>query len=495
MAGKFIILMAVAAMLCGCRGEETETPHPDAPTEEPVVQVELTGCRGCHPKASLGAHEGLECVTCHKGRDGSEEQEKAHEGLVVRPAHPEFMDEICGPCHMEKIQAAHTSPHFTLKNVVNQVRTHFGAETSLNDLTEIPVTDAPEDTLELADDMLRRRCLRCHVYSAGDDYAYTRHGSGCAACHVAYSGAEIIRHAMLPRPTDQQCMSCHYANHVGADYYGQFEHDFNWEYRTPYTTAEPFIRPYGVELHDLAPDIHQQAGMTCLDCHSGPELMNLNPETTLSCRSCHEYRPDENSTGLPNLSFENGTLVLTTLYDGTRLNVPQMSHPSHREFGNLVACQVCHGQWGFNDSTTHLLRSDLDEYDEWERLTVQSSSEVEQILEHNLNSDEEELLPAMRDGITGIPRYGLWYKGFTQRRWEEVVIGRDRDGVIRVFRPILDLRLSWIRDEDDVRFDNVRGSGSGLVPYTPHTTGKAGLFYRDRFLHLLDPATPAEGSR
>ncbi len=495
MREKLIILLATAVILCGCREEDNKTAPVEAPEKPPVVQTKPTDCQGCHPSISLGAHESLTCVTCHRGRNDTGEIEKAHEGLVKQPAHPDSMEMVCGPCHQQTIQAAHTSPHFTLKNTVNLVRTHFGARTTLDDLTKIPVTEVPEDTLGLADDMLRRRCLRCHVYSRGDGYAYTRRGTGCAACHVAYSGQEMISHEMLSRPADRQCLSCHYANHVGGDYYGRFEHDFNWEYRTPYTTTEPFVRPYGVEQHDLAPDIHQQAGMTCLDCHSGSELMNLNQETTLTCRSCHEYRPDENITDLGNLSFKDGSLVLTTLKDGTRLDVPQMRHPAHNEFGSQVACQVCHGQWSFNDFTTHLLRSDLDDYDEWERLTVQSSSEVEQILEHNLYSDEDELDPSMHDGITGIPKYGLWYKGFTQRRWEEPVIDRDRDGVIRVFRPILDLRLSWIRDEDDVRFDNVQGKESGLLPYTPHTTGKAGLFYRNRFRHLLDPNPATESSR
>ena len=27
-------------------------------------------------------------------------------------------------------------------------------------------------------------------------------------------------------PTDKQCLSCHYGNYVGGDYYGRYEHDF-----------------------------------------------------------------------------------------------------------------------------------------------------------------------------------------------------------------------------------------------------------------------------
>jgi hypothetical protein len=54
-----------------------------------------------------------------------------------------------------------------------------------------------------------------------------------------------------------------------------------------------------------------------------------------------------------------------------------------------------------------------------------------------------------------------------------------------VFRPILDLSLSAVAKDGNVIFDNLTGSGDGLLPYTPHTTGLAGIFYLNRFSHLL----------
>jgi hypothetical protein len=93
----------------------------------------------------------------------------------------------------------------------------------------------------------------------------------------------------------------------------------------------------------------------------------------------------------------------------------------------------------------------------------------------------------MRDGLTGESRQGIWYQGFGQRRWEEMIIQKDTDGVVKVFRPVLDLRLSMVEADGQVLFDSIKGSGTGLRPYTPHTTGHAGLFYLDRFKHLLAP--------
>ncbi len=68
------------------------------------------------------------------------------------------------------------------------------------------------------------------------------------------------------------------------------------------------------------------------------------------------------------------------------------------------------------------------------------------------------------------------------RRWETVQLGRDEKGKIFVMRPILDLHLSWIDENHRVRFDAVPAlSGNkGLQPYVPHTTGPAGMFYRQR---------------
>ena len=68
------------------------------------------------------------------------------------------------------------------------------------------------------------------------------------------------------------------------------------------------------------------------------------------------------------------------------------------------------------------------------------------------------------------------------RRWESVQLGRDTSGRISVMRPVLDLHLSWIDEEHNVRFDAIQAQSAdkGLQPYTPHTTGPAGIFYRQR---------------
>ena len=439
-------------------------------------------CIDCHQVHMDESHQ-LACIVCHKGNEQEKDQDKSHFGLIAKPAHPDHMAEHCGSCHEVQASGVAGSSHLTLSNKTNRVREHFGADSTLAAASEIPRVDEPETILDLADDMLRRSCLRCHLSYQGDDYPATHRGTGCAACHMSYENGQLSEHTLLAQPTDNQCLSCHYGNYVGFDYYGRFEHDLNAEYRTPYFENEP-NRDFGVEYRQLARDIHQQKGLMCIDCHSGTTLMGLDT-TVISCSDCHDA--ERLSAELPFSVTKNSddTFSLVSV-SGNSHPLPLMSHPAHGSWNNQVSCQVCHAQWSFNDKETHLLRSDTDNYDEWDRLTVQGSSEVEKFLENNLVFENEEQEPTMTDKLTGSSKSGIWYKGYSERRWEGVRLGRDKSGRIAVMRPILDLTLSWIDEDDEVIFDSYRVEDKPtMLPYTPHTTGAAGLFYEDRIRAFL----------
>ncbi len=446
-------------------------------------QSQLNSCRNCHAQIELDNNHELLCTQCHRGNSTTKDKTKAHAGLLAHPASPQNMQSTCGACHQAQVTSCAKSSHFTLRPVINTTRDYFGIITPLANLTEIPLNKRPSTPDELVNNMLRRQCLRCHVYTAGDNYPYVRRGTGCAACHLQFTNGKLDGHTFI-RPGQRQCLSCHYGNHVGNDFAGSYEHDYNWEYRTPYTTREPFVRPYGIELHQLTPDIHFQKGFTCLDCHTGAELSGNQKK--ISCAACHD--PKVIPPALSNIRKQQDRFILTTIGDGKNHFIPRLTHPAHARYPQ-VACQVCHAQWAFNDSSMYLMLSYSTDAEPWERLTIQSSSQVEAFLDHNLNSDDDERDPTMADTVTGRILPGIWYQGFTQRRWKDIIIRQDRDGRIKVFRPILDLHLSAIDENDNVLFDNITGQGSGLLPYTPHTTGPAGLFYEQRFLHLLDKFT------
>lgn len=479
-------------LLLGCSREENKTQDSKSPKKAESVSTQ--GCIGCHP-FTIDNNHNLGCSTCHDGNDKDDNKEQAHNNLVTKPAHPDHMQKTCGNCHQELVQSASGSLHFTLHNEINTIRKLFGATESLASLTDILIHNKIETALDLTDDLLRRRCLRCHVYSEGDVYPESVRGTGCAACHLEYKNGELQSHNFLKIPTDEQCLHCHYGNYVGSDYYGRYEHDFSLEFRTPYRTDEQYPRPYGVEYHQLAPDIHQTKGMSCIDCHGRKQLMGIShgaaindiPESIITCSSCHNWQPGE-TLPLENLRTENSQLILITRHEGKKLPVPSLRHPAHQTYGKQVACTVCHAQWTFNDTKTHLVRHDAEDYDPWELLTVQGSFEVEDQLITNLYGEGEGYeVPFMRDKISGTPYLGIWFKGYKIRRWESPLIGRDQDGVLKIFRPILDLHLSYVNAEEKVVFDAVSGQDkrNGLRPYTPHTTGKAGAFFRERLKENL----------
>ncbi len=387
------------------------------------------------------------------------------------------MAAVCGGCHAQQMERCGQSGHFTLRNEVNLIRRQFGLE-PVSSLRELPEPNSPPQSKEdLVNDLLRRRCLRCHLGTAGDSYPLTQRGLGCAACHLRKTEGKLASHA-FSLPDEARCLSCHYGNRVGGDFAGMHEHDLGSDFRAPQASKAPHLRPYGVEQHDLAPDIHRQRGLTCLDCHSGAELSGK--QAAVRCADCHDPQPGQRPP-LQNLRREGGQLILTSKAGGKEHPVPRLQHPAHAQYGGKVACQVCHAQWSFNDQGTHLLLTYSADTAPWTALSVQSNSEAEQFID----SDGGE--PSMTDNLTGKKKPGIWLQGYGLRRWENMLIRQDADGMIKVFRPLLDLHLSAVDAQGKIigGFDNLSGGADGLLPYTPHTTGPAGLFYEQRFLYLL----------
>jgi hypothetical protein len=428
------------------------------------------GCIGCH-KLELDANHQLGCSSCHAGEPSASGRQTAHRDMISQPAHPDNMDKSCGSCHRQIVAGIRETRHFTLADEINLVRKALGAKDSIAQPADIPKGADTPTLIGLGDDLLRRRCLRCHVYWKGDGYKETIHGTGCAACHLSFEKGALQSHYFVRLPDDRQCLHCHYGNFVGADYYGRFEHDFNSEYRTPFSPEGSSERPYGVEYHQLKADVHKQAGMECIDCHSGAELMGKHGvggggRTELSCRSCHR-------------SPKEGPLQVKTRRRGLLLTALPLSNPAHDRYGKKVGCGVCHAQWSFFDEGTHLIRLDTMDFSSWQDLTVQSSYEVEVQLEEALYGGGGFDKPFMQDKISGGNWLGLWLKSYGQRRWEKIVVCADEKQRLQVCRPLLDLHLSYVDDQQKVVFDSVpiKNDKMRLLPYTPHTIGKAGMFY------------------
>ena len=428
-------------------------------------------------------HNTLSCTTCHAGGINVPDKEQAHLNLIAEPALPRHINKTCGPCHTKISKQITTSLHYSLKKSTNLFRKAFGATEPLQTFLNTPQVVPPHSILDLADDLLHRRCFNCHPFNHGDDYPLTGHGTGCGSCHLHFVEGSLVNHN-FQKPHDDQCFSCHYGNYVGFDYYGRFEHDLNTEYRTPYTTKDKFFRPYGIEFHQLRPDIHHLKGLWCIDCHSGTELMSSDG-AKISCESCHVET--ELISTLPRGVKKIADHYIFHAVDGRDHPLPTLRHPAHFTYQGQVTCQACHAQWTFNDLGKHYIRYDNDGYDTWDALTTQGNFTVQSILENNLDFDKDEIPPEMDDKLSGKIGIGIWLKSYSQRRWGDIKLGRDRKGRITTLRPMLDYYLSWVDEDDIVRFSSQesRADNNGYQPYTPHTTGAAGIFYQQRIRRYL----------
>ena len=440
-------------------------------------------CIQCHPVELDKAHA-FSCSNCHNGNENKKTKELAHVGLISKPAHPDHAEASCASCHSELVAGTAHNAHYLLPSYTSLI------SDTIDDVVSHPYHlhsfAEPSSGTELLQDALTRKCLRCHVYHSGDDFPLTRRATGCGACHLEYYDGAMVSHRFQKRPKDTACLSCHYGNRVGFDYYGYFEHDLNEEYRTPYTTRKAFFRPYGVEYHNLEADVHKRAGLVCVDCHHQAQLMG-KPGKRAECRSCHDINFLSDGTAGATKDENNSYLYLSPA-TGKSFKLPLMSHPAHLQYQNRVSCQACHAQWSFKDNQTHLLRIDHDDFDEFEKLTLDGDSHVHHVLFSNIDFDSEIQAVSTDHYLTGESFPGIWVQGYLERRWENTDLISGDDGIIHVSRPMLDLYLSWIDREEFIRFDNFRpiATQRPALPYIPHTIGRADAFFRQKLSPFLD---------
>jgi hypothetical protein len=259
---------------------------------------------------------------------------------------------------------------------------------------------------EYQDLYLTKACMRCHLWSFGDNkFPADFRSSGCTACHMNYADdglsqsadptvskdtpAHPIRHELTQAITTAQCMHCHYrGGRIGPSYMGFREGGGAG-------LDPPHVGTTGVAMHghdadyyiadedtrndhdETPPDVHFQAGMDCVDCHTSHDVHgdgHLYTDTNLAvevrCETCHGSADSlsdmKTRLGNPmkNLSQDGqGAIWLTTKLKGLKLRVPQIkpaidaATPSsylHRSMGrnedgfshlDTMSCDACHSAW------------------------------------------------------------------------------------------------------------------------------------------------------
>ena len=293
------------------------------PSPLPVVMDRPEGCLVCHRGVTgLGhAHrpEAVGCASCHGGDVFTLHKGRAHGGMETIPGNLASARRRCGqaPCHPSIVTRVERSVMTTMSGIVAVNRAVFGETTSANDAALQHVRRLGRTP---ADTHLRQLCASCHVgadkLALGPNGEDTR-GGGCNACHLAYSPetlsalaryeAEKARgsaEAPVAHPAvsldihNGQCFGCHSrSGRISTSYEGWHE-----IHEPPAAASDP-ARPSPSRFRVLEdervfervmPDIHQQRGLDCIDCHTSNEAMGdggahgrKRLQLRVACADCH----------------------------------------------------------------------------------------------------------------------------------------------------------------------------------------------------------------
>ncbi len=235
------------AAVGGCGG--------DAPHYEPYDRVFLGG--DGYEKFKKTTHGQLSCTTCHGGVDGTYEKEVAHSGSFIKHPSEEYMQK-CAGCHPDQTENFSTSLHNgTGQKWKVTLRSGLAGPEEFDQL--------PAHQIE----GYNANCAHCH--------------GTCGNCHVnrpesAGGGLQDGHNFTDDVSMTKTCGKCHVSRGIHA-----------------YLGVAP----------GTVPDVHYtEAGMECLDCHTGHELHG-NGDSTLvqryayselpECENCHDDIAESNT--------------------------------------------------------------------------------------------------------------------------------------------------------------------------------------------------------
>jgi len=256
-------------------------------------------CASCHDRedeAPPGVHAsfGKACEICHLGNPAETDEDLAHEGMEREAGALQTVELTCGRegCHVRETDRVATSLMATGRGLISVDRWVFG---------EIETPDGTETLPELlahpspspAQSHLRKLCAGCHLGTRRDDRDDAVFGgSGCGACHVDPMPTPTSPHPAIEATVpDTRCLGCHSRSaRVSLSYQGLAET------RAPPDAgcADPETLHDGRSACRTEADVHQVAGMGCVDCHLHTDLMgdgighrHEEEQVEITCEACH----------------------------------------------------------------------------------------------------------------------------------------------------------------------------------------------------------------
>lgn len=290
---------------------------PPAPSPLPSAMGRPEGCLVCHRGVTgLGdAHrpEAVGCASCHGGDTLTLDKDRAHAGIRAIPGNLADAAASCGQaaCHAAVIARVERSVMATMSGVVSVDRAVFGERSPAGPAAHVArLGHSPADT------HLRQLCALCHLGAAkeafGPNDEATR-GGGCNACHLAYDAAALAALRRYERERKQghpeaptahpalsldigngQCFACHSrSGRIATSYEGW--HEVNAASgQSPGTGRITRLVEGDRPFERIAPDVHHERGLDCIDCHTAAEVMGdgtahafKGGQLRIACADCH----------------------------------------------------------------------------------------------------------------------------------------------------------------------------------------------------------------
>lgn len=306
MRSLFVCVLAVTGLLVGCNRAADRAE----------------GCVECHSGLEAASRSHAGCVSCHGGDATGAGKAAAHRGMHGSKdrSGPDRWQLACGSCHRDQVDRMTSSQMFTNAGMIRQIQATwegerpgvvFGAQDGSRfrpDGSEIAIASAA-GLDGLSGELYRKFCSRCHLGMADDDSTEPRHPAGCAACHFPYGegaryrgGDETVRgrgphsstHALKGLPPMEACARCHdRSGRTALTYQGLMDGN-NALVPTRRGLAGPVKGTEERSFTHIAADVHFEAGMECIDCHTSRETMgegfahaNMEGQLEIRCEDCH----------------------------------------------------------------------------------------------------------------------------------------------------------------------------------------------------------------
>ncbi|MBK7212845.1 MAG: cytochrome b N-terminal domain-containing protein [Bacteroidales bacterium] len=380
----------------------------DSMQHAPVILGQPEACLICHSGMkglSLSHSESnIGCYSCHQGDPFTLNKNQAHRNMLLVPGNLSNAEVSCGSpsCHPAITQRVSSSLMNNLTGMIQVDRYAFKETSDLNGDATIHMLGKTA-----ADTHLKNLCITCHLGSEKNGtgpQAWLNRGGGCNACHLTYrqealddwnkqrKSAPAANRLPLIHPSidlsisNAKCYSCHSrSGRISLNYEGWHETTVT---AIPSENKDKFRKlPDGRILTYVAPDIHHEKGLNCIDCHSSFELMgdgkkhsHMEDAVNIQCSDCHPTDKPVNTIVLNSTDketqltawlrgykdsnaslittekgnqplvnsriFPNGDFYLLNKLSGAALKMKSQSESCLR--GNAhdrLSCNACHSAW------------------------------------------------------------------------------------------------------------------------------------------------------